>query len=53
MLQPLSIRIDANDIDIGVGTESLKIVREGEIVSETDGGYSDLPDEVDEETLGS
>ena len=52
VLPPLSIRMDENDIEIGVGGESFKIAREGESVGETDGGNTNLPDDVDDEAPG-
>ena len=52
VLLPLSIRMDENDIEIGVGGESFKIAREGENVGETDGGNTNLPDDVDDEAPG-
>ena len=48
-LPPLTIRLQANDVAVNVGDESFTIGRDQE---DSGGEGHDLPDDVDEETLG-
>ena len=48
LLQPLTVRMNAKDIEIAVGEELFRIVRDDE--GAAGNGFASLPDDVDEET---
>ena len=49
-LPPITLRMDAKDISVGIGNESFNIIRE--IGEEAEGDVESLPDDVDEEAPG-
>ena len=51
-LQSLSIRMEATDIEIAIGEETFKIIRNGEVMDDGDADLPQLPEDVDEEIVG-